>query len=546
MNKPVKRTKEKKVIRKDSFTVVTILAYICSLVYRIFLYHLIGEKGVGYFGIANEIYVIVTFLLSYSLTEAVASLIRYRIKRGQYKNAERVMQSAVILAIAVGVLICGLLLVGGQFIASKVIGIPLAGLSISLMSLSVIFVLLMGVFRGYFQGNGSYVPSMHSKLIEILFVITGGMIGAWLLYGYGQKVSALLQNEDYAAAYGAMGASVGFLVASILCFLYMLFLKLVFRRKIHRQILQDMQRNQDSRIRIFQMLAGIGVPYAIYGFLFHCLPLLDGCLYFHFMEVKEENIVLWGNFYGKYMVLFGIVSSVILLISVEPIRKIIAMTEREEYRTAREKIGYLMHQTALIVVPAAIFTAVFAENILNILFKGSNLKTAEWVAWGSIGIVCYVFAMIFMNILMRLKKMNYVLGCGAIALVFHTIVTIVLLQKTQLNMLALVIGSIIFYIVVMVTGFVLVSKCFQYSQEWIRTIAFTIVNAGIAGLIVMMINKALIGGTGSTVSLIICLPIGILIYMILLILTRSVSPQEIENISGGGILYKIAKLLHFM
>ena len=546
MNKPVKRTKEKKAIRKDSFTVVTILAYICSLIYRIFLYHLIGEKGVGYFGIANEIYVIVTFLLSYSLTEAVASLIRYRMRRGQYKNAERVMHSAIILAIVVGTLLSGLLLIGGQFIALKIVGAPLAGLAVSMMSVSVICVLLIGVFRGYFQGNGSYVPSMHSKMIETLFALIGGMIGAWVLYGYGQKVSALLQNENYAAAYGAMGASIGLLAASVFCFLYMLFLKLVFRRKIHRQILQDMQRNQDSRIRIFQMLAGIGVPYAVYGFLFHCLPLLDGCLYFHSMEVKEENILLWGNFYGKYMVVFGVVGSVILLLSVEPIRKIIAMTEREEYRGAREKIGYLMHQTALIVVPAAVFTAVFAENILNILFKGNNIKTAEWVAWGSVGIVCYVFALIFMNILMRLKKMSYVLGCGAISLIFHIIVTIILLQKVQLNMLALVIGNIIFYMVLMVTGFVLVSKCFQYSQEWIRTMAFTIVNAGITGLIVMLINKALIGVTGSTVSLIICLPIGILIYIILLILTRSVSSQEMENIIGGEILYKIAKLFHLM
>ncbi len=546
MNKPNKRTKEKNRIRKDSFTVVTILTYIGSLLYRIFLCRMIGEKGVGYFSIANEIYVIITFLFAYGLSESVSSLVRYRMKREQYKNTEKVRQSAVLLAVILGSILGVCFLFGGQFFAAKVAGIPLAGLSVSLMAPSAVFILLVGVYRGYFQGNGSFVPSIYSKIIEGVFVIAGGIIGTLLFYQYGEKVSALLQNEDYAPSYGAMGASVGFLTASIISFLYMLFLKLIYHRKIYRQILQDTQRSQDSRIRIFQVMARSGVPYAIYGFLFHVLPLADVCLYFHLTHGNAANIVLWGNYYGKYMVVIGIIGSALLLALIEPIKRIVLMTDREEYRTARERLAYLIHQTALYVFPAAVLTAVFSENILNILFEGSNLKTEEWVAWGSIGMVFYVFALLFMNLLIRLKKMKYVLGSGCVALLFYGIVSTLLLQKTQLNVLALVIGNIVFYAILMGVGFGILVRYYQYRQEWVKSVAFTAVCAGITGLICMLLNQALIGLVGSTISLIICIPIGICIYIILVILTRSVTVQDMENIVGGKILYKIAGWLHFL
>ncbi len=546
MNRLGKRAKEKAGTRKDFFAATCILAYIGSLIFRICLYYLIGEKGVGYFGIANEIYIVFSFIFSYGLSEAVASLTRYRVRREQFKNAEKVLHGALLLAVVIGGLFSIVFLFLGQLFADKVVKLPLTGLAISLMAPALVFSLLTGAFRGYFQGNGSKIPSLHSKILETVFVMAGGLIGAGLFYNYGKKVSALLQNVDYASAYGAMGASVGFLTASVLCFLHMAFLHLLYRRKMQRQMLQDAQRSQDRRGHILRMLVGSGILYAVYGFLFHCLPLLDGCLYFHTFEANADTAVLWGNYYGKYMVIIGVIGSLIMLTSLDAVKRIIVLTEREEYRIAREKIGFLMHQMALFTVPAAIFTAVFAENLLNIMFKGNNTRTAEWIAWGSVGIVCYVFALLFMNLLMRLKKMNYVLGCGGAALLVHVLLTFILLQKTQLNVLALILGNIVFYMILMVMGFLLVARSFQYTQEWIRSVAFTVVNAGIAGLISMLCNRALTAVIGSTLSLIICLLLGVIVYMVLLIVTRTVMEREMENISGGFILRKLAILLHFM
>ena len=67
-----------------------VLSYILLLVMRIPLSRNIGDAGMGLFAPAFEIFLLVTFLTSYSMAGAMTGVIRYRVKREQHKNARRV------------------------------------------------------------------------------------------------------------------------------------------------------------------------------------------------------------------------------------------------------------------------------------------------------------------------------------------------------------------------------------------------------------------------------------------------------------------------
>lgn len=546
MEKRSRRTKEKNSMRKDSVVAVGIYAYIGSLIFRIILCHMIGEKGIGYFGIAAELFVIFSFCISYGLSEAVTSLVRYRIKREQYKNAEKVLRCAVILAIVAGGICSFVFLFFGQAFAEKVAGLPLCALAVQMMAPAIVFSVPVGVYRGYFQGNGTRVPTVHSKLLEMLLFYVGGLLCCGLLRGYGQKVSALLQNEDYAAAYGAMGASIGFLASSVFCLLHLIFLVFIYRRNSKRTFQNETLRYQEKNGHILHMLIGASLPSVLYVFVFHCLPLLDGCLYLHMAKEGIQTETIWGIYYGKYLPVTGIVGSLIALTSLEPVRKILSFIDREEYRLAKERTGIVIHQLLLLSVPAAVFTAVLAENILNLLFGGNNTEEASLLMWGSFGIPFYVLAIVFLNMLVRLKKMKSVVICGSTAVLVHIVLVYVLLHGTGLDILAPILGGIVSYLLLAIGGFSLLCRSLQYTQEWVRSVAFTVIAAGIAGLVIMLINRALASAAGTTVSLVVCLVVGSLIYMVLLTVTKAVSEKEMESMKGGGVLRAFAGLLHFM
>lgn len=546
MNRPERKGKERTALRKGNYIMAGIFAAACSLIFRIPLQHMIGEKGIAYFSIACELYILAGCLFTYGLSEAVSSLVRYRVKREQFKNAGRVLRGALILAAVIGILLGIIIVFTGNSFTEKVIKLPLAGLAVSFIAPTIVLQMETGVFRGYFEGNGSRIPSIHSMVLKTLFMISGGLIGAALLHKYGIKVSALLQNEDYAAAYGAMGASIGILAASVLGFLHMLLLFFMYRGNTRKQVSRDLQKVQDKGFAVFHMLIGTALPFAAYAVLFRAIPFLDGILFLRKAGEGTDAAAAWGNYYGKYLVVIGIVSLLLTLVGNGQVKRIIYYMDREELRTVREKTGILIHQMAIVSVPAAIFTAIFSENLLNLLFKGNNGDTALLVTLGSITIIFFAFSNLFADILIRLKKMKYVIGYEAIAFIVHILLVLLLLGNTGLSIKAVVIGNIVSFAVLMIVGFLLVSRLLQYKQEWLHTAAFTIIAGAIAGLIIMLVNKGLTSVAGTTISLVVCLPVGIILYMILLIVTRAVTEAELESMPGGGILMQLGRLMRFM
>lgn len=536
------RTKEK----KNNYAIVFLIAFIVTMIFRIPLGCLIGTKGMAYFGTANEICLLLAGIFGYAFQEAAALLIRYRMKREQIRSAQKVVKGAVAAGLGIGLLLS--FFVGGtaHMLAEEVFQIPLAGMAVRIISPAITLYILTGVFKGYFQGNGSKIPAMHSMILNVFFLYAGGLIGAAVMHGYGEKVSALLQNEDYACAYGALGAAIGVLIASLFCFLHMLILYALLRSRMMRQMGRELQRNQDTAIEVFRLLFSNGGLYGALYLVFGSRILLDEYFLYHFSGISQGLDSIWGTYYGKYLVVTGIVLAIALLICLLPVKRIVMLSEHNEYRSVRERTGVLIHQCAALVIPAAVFLAVLSENIMDLFYKGNNAQAASWLQIGSIGLVFAVFAIVFMELLIRLRKTRIVVITGAAALLLYIVSAILLFQVTELGMEAVVLANNIFWIAAAGAGFVMISRMLQYSQEWIRSFAFPVVAAAVAGLITMVLDKALISFVGNIAALILCLFTASVLYLILLLVLKDFSETELEIMPGGRLIRKFAGMLRLM
>lgn len=531
--------------RRDFYMMISLLTMIGALIFRIPLGRLIGDKGIAYFSPANEIYLAIAGTVSYGLAEATAALVRYRVRREQFRSAGKILKGALFLGGGIGLAFSLFFGIMGQYLMGKIFHVPLAGMAVSLMAPSIFFFIMTGVFRGYFQGNGSKIPAMHSQILHILFLFAGGLIGATLLHGYGVKVSAFLQNADYAGAYGAMGASIGLLAASIFCFLHAVILFFVFRQNAKKQAGRELQRNQEMQFHAVHMLIGTGIFHALYWLCFQGMPLLDQYLFFNFGKDIDNITGQWGQYYGRCLVILGIIWGILAMICLLPVRRIIISQERGENRVAGEKLGILIHQCAIVTIPAAVLLAVLAENILDMLFLGNYRQTVHVLQIGSLGIVFYVFASVFVELLIKSRKIKLVTGIGMAAFILHGGITVLLLETVKIGILAVVIAVIVFYASVAILGFLLVSRNFQYRQEWIKSFAVTIIAAALSGVAAMLLNKVLAPALGMTISMLICILAAVIIYLVLLIVLRAFRNEELDEMAGGRLLIMLAELLHF-
>ena len=99
--------------------------------------------------------------------------------------------------------------------------------------------------------------------------------------------------------------------------------------------------------------------------------------------------------------------------------------------------------------------------------------------------------------------------------------------------------------VVTLAGFFLVSRFFQYEQEWIKCFALTIVISAISGILAMLLERLLNTFLSSLLSMAISLVVAVAVYMLLLVITRAFRREELDEMVGGRLLIMLSELLHY-
>lgn len=529
------------IVKKNNDLIFRFISYTLLLAGRLPLYGVIGRNGMAYYAIGAELTFLAGGVIGYGFMEACAYLIRYRTRREQYKSAGKVFHRSLVLAIMASCVIMALLQLGCQWLAEELLKLPLAVMGVRMTLLAIPLLALSGVLRGYFQGYGMRAPCVHADFIfAVLFTAASCVGGAWWM-DYGDKVAALLHEEHFRYAYGAIGAGVGLVIAALCSLFYLLILYLVFRRSLEKAGTRDAARNQDSKAQIYRALLGTGGFYFLFYLAFYASWFIRGTVYFALGNDAEQ--------YGMYYACCeAVMLSLILLLSVffyMPVRKVAYFRERDDLRMARERFGSLIHHGTAVVMIVAVLLAVLSEELLGICLgkQGEVLVTA--MQTGCIAIVFGAAAVWLLLLLLRMQRGTLVAVMGGVATILQLILIVVLLELQVNGILTLALGTLFFYVLLAGGGFVFVSRELQYRQDWIRQVAVPSVVAAIAGVLVLLLKKALLLAVGRELTFVICMILGIGIDMVLLFLSRNLREEELNGSISGRILLRLGRLLHF-
>ena len=121
-------------VQGSILAIAGVITKIIGAVYRIPLVNILGDKGMGYYGVAFQFYAIALTLTSYSLPLAVSKLVSARLATGQYKNAYRVFRGAMTFAIAAGGIVGAIIFFGADFIASNLMAMKMSALALRVLA----------------------------------------------------------------------------------------------------------------------------------------------------------------------------------------------------------------------------------------------------------------------------------------------------------------------------------------------------------------------------------------------------------------------------
>ena len=149
-------------VQGSILAIASIISRIVGLIYRVPLTAIIGKSGNNYYGTAFEIYSIILIISSYSLPLAVSKLVATRMERGEVKNTMKVLKGSLLFAIiSGGSFMCIVFFLADFF--TEVLKTPLASIALRVLAPVILVVAVLGVFRGFFQGLHTMMPSAISQ-----------------------------------------------------------------------------------------------------------------------------------------------------------------------------------------------------------------------------------------------------------------------------------------------------------------------------------------------------------------------------------------------
>lgn len=423
----------------------SMIVRVIGLLYRAPLTAIIGDEGNGYYGTAYNIYTIILMVSSYSMPSAISKLMAQKLAVGEYRNANRVFRCALMYGVLVGLVGSGLLFFGARFLVPDV-----AVCVLQVFAPTVFLFGILGSMRGYFQARGSMVPTSVSQILEQLANAVVSIAAAWLL-----MQTAVGADPTRRAQLGAMGSALGTGAGVLIALLFMVF---CFRRSKEgrkAEILSD-ATGKEEKYRIFLRDTILVItPFMLSGVIMNLTTSLNQTIYMRMLiDLKgageTATTTLYGIFSNKAVVISNIPISIATAVSSAIIPGISAAYARRDETGARRQVGNAIRITSIIAIPSAVGLAVLARPITMLMFpQMESLELASsLLSLLAVTVIFYSISTITNAALQSIGRMNLPLVSAGIALVLQTVVLVLLLRFTDLDVRALVLVSILYSVMI--------------------------------------------------------------------------------------------------
>ncbi len=544
----MKNKKSNFIIQGSVLAIAGIISRVIGIARRFPMEHIIGDKGNGYYSAAYEVYALMLLISCYSLPLAVSKVVSSKLSKRQYKSAQRAFQCAMIFALVAGSITFLVCEIFGDMIAEYFLLEPMSALALKILGPALLIVAVMGVFRGYFQGLGTMVPTAISQILEQIFVLIGTIAGAYILYNKGAKVGALLHNEDYAPSYGAAGASIGPVLGSVVGLLFLVFVFTLYKKANKKQNTRESSANVDSYGQIFRLIILTILPVLLSTTVYNVSTIIDIRIYNRIMIQKGLDSVRaynWGVYSGKYRILVNVPIALANAMCSSIVPVLTNLMVHEEYRQVKEKIGQAMRFTMLVAIPSTVGLAVLARPIISMLFTGEIDMAVSMLHFGSVSVVFYSMSTLTNGVLQGINRMKIPVRNAAISLIIHVIFLYAVLQA-GMGINAVVWGDILFAVVICVLNAISINKYLKYKQELVRTFVIPTIAAAVMGVVLVVLNILLSKIVGDIVTVFIGIFVGVIVYFLALILLKGVDERDLMSMPGGKTVLGIARRFRLM
>lgn len=373
--------KRKKVsVQKSSFikgafiaTLGIVLTKILGIVYVIPFHAVIGDRGGALYGYAYTIYLLFMSLSSAGIPLAISKIVSEYQTLGYYNAKRRAFIIGKKIALLLGFICFLLLLLFAPWIAHAVLGDLSGGNTISDVTLvirvvasALLFVPVLSIYRGYFEGHRFMEDPSFSQVLEQLVRVFVIVLGSFLAL----KVFDL--SITTAVGIAVFGATAG----AIAAYLYLLYKKEKNNSKFNEKI-RPVNEPIITNKQIFKKIVIYAVPFilidvfkSLYNYI-DMVTVVEGLVqYANFSVTDAETIMSMLSTWGAKFNMIVLSISTGIIISLIP--NLTTSVVKKDYDDINHKINQAFSILLFFTLPMTLGISFLADSIWTVFYGTSE------------------------------------------------------------------------------------------------------------------------------------------------------------------------------
>ena len=558
-------------------TIAIAIAKLVGFLYRIPLYNIIEEDGIGFYSYAYNIYSVIYSITVTGFPTAVSKIVAQYASEGRWRDVRRTVKvSRVFLGILGGIAAVVMIIAAKPYCEFK--NNFYAYVSLIALGPSLLFSCFMATHRGYNQGMSNMVPTAVSQVVEVIFKALTGLAGsyaakAFFTAEYASKGTVLGEVQENAAqalvsicALSAAGAMLGVTLSTFAGWLYFVIRRAKHGDGISREDYVSAPKAEPGG-RILKKVLAVGLPIAFSAAAVSLTGLIDnetvinrlaGCLaknpaalfasHNGVLELAEKNIEDIPNYlYGVYnigMPLFNLVPTITGTFGISVLPHITTAWQQRDRRTARINMERALKLTTLVAAPAGFGIAFLAGPLAKLLFASRTIGvvlTAPMLTVLGVAAVFVGISGIVNSMLQAVGRVDIPLKLMIIGGIIKLTSNYLLIGIPRFNIKAAPFGNLLCYAVIVVLGLLILIKATRIRIDLVETMIKPMIAGLAAGLSARLVYTAVAVTDRTKVATVAGLAAAVLVYVIMVAVFGLITEDEALDFPGGKKLLPLLK-----
>ena len=522
-----------------------LLTRFIGMLYRIPLERTVGREGMGYYSNAYEIYNIALLVSCYSVPVAVSKLIADKDGKGEYQNSARYFKYAMMLSSCIGLVVSLIVFIFADKIANA-FEYPSSVIPLKVLAPTIFVFSLMGVIRGFFQGKRTMVPTAVSQIIEQIFNAVVSVVAATYL------VNAFKDTQE-AAAYGAAGGTAGTLAGAFCGLVFLTIVFILYRKNNKQLVLEDTTGKKDETKTILKAIILTMLPIILSQTIYQISGIIDSYMFSNIMSKQwdydeSSRAIFWDAYSNRYKWMYNVPVAIASAFGVTIVPALSVSYGKRDFEAIKTKIASAVKLNMLIAFPSAMGLGFLSQPILMLMFGHAEDNLGpQLLSLGCMAVVFFALSTLTNGVLQGINMMRKPVTHSLIALIIHIIAVYVGLNIFENGVHVMVICNMLYGLLVCIMNWISIGKRLDYKQEIKRTFILPAICALVMGVLADLEFEIIYSYTASyAVALLTAVVTAVIIYVVLIIMTKTVTEQELLAMPKGRSLVKLLKKIRVL